>query len=108
MPLTITVKEPLARELQSAADLHKISVEQYALEVLGQAVQKQEWPDTNRRRVALIRQQFAAGLTAAETAELQELQRQVDRQLESLDAAMLNDITHMEQAAAEALDGATH
>ncbi len=107
MPLTITVKEPLARELQSAADLHKISVEQYALAILGQAVQKQDWPSTNRRRVALIRQQFADGLTAAEAAELQELQRQADRHLESLDSEMLNDINQMEQVAAEALDGAT-
>jgi hypothetical protein len=107
MPLTITVTDPLALELQGAADLRRISVEQFALDVLGQAVQRHEWPRANRRRLTLIRQQFAAGLTAAEAAELQDLQRQADQHLESLDSQMLDDVAAMEQAAAGALDGST-
>ena len=74
MPLTITVTDPLAIKLQSEAAARKISVEQFALEVLGQAVQSEEWASANRRRLALIRQQFAGGLTATEEVELQELQ----------------------------------
>src|SRR4051794_21111804 len=104
MPLTITVTDSLAIKLQSEAALRKIPVEQFALDVLGQAVQNDEWAIANRRRLALIRQQFAGGLAAAETAELQELQRRADQHLESLDAQMLNDVTEMEKAGAEALD----
>lgn len=107
MPLTITVTDPLALKLQSEADSRKISVEQFALEVLGQAVQSEEWAIANRRRLALIRKQFAGGLTAGEATELQELQRRADRHLESLDSQMLNDVTKMEKAGAEALDAST-
>ncbi len=107
MPLTITVTDPLAVKLQCEAATRKISVEQFALQVLGQAVQTDEWAIANRRRLALIRQQFADGLTAAETAELQELQDRADRHLESLDSQMLSDVTEMEKAGAEALDAST-
>ncbi|HEV3079882.1 MAG TPA: hypothetical protein VGY66_08890 [Gemmataceae bacterium] len=104
MPLTITVKDPLASELQSKAEMRKIPVEQFALEVLGQAVKRYDWPATNRRRLALIQKQFAEGLTPAEAAEVQDLQRQADQTLEALDAPMLEGIAQMEQMAAKALD----
>jgi hypothetical protein len=97
MPLTIIVTDPLALKLQSEAAGRKMSVEQFALEILGQAVPSDDWVIANQRRVALIRQQFAGGLTAAEAAELQELQQRADRHLESLDSQMLADITEMEQ-----------
>jgi hypothetical protein len=105
MPLTITVTDSLASELQSEADLRKIPVEQFALDVLGQAVQRDEWPRANRRRLTLIQKQFADGLTAAERAELHELQCQADLHLETLDSQMLDDVATMEKAAAGALDG---
>jgi hypothetical protein len=104
MSVTIIVKDPLARELQTVADLRKISVEQFAVEILGQAVQRHEWPTANRRRLTLIRKQFAEGLTAPEATELQDLQRQAGQHLESLDSRMLQDVASMEQATAEALD----
>jgi hypothetical protein len=104
MPLTITVKDPLASELQSKAEMRKIPVEQFALEVLGQAVKRYDWPATNRRRLALIQKQFAEGLTPAEAAEVQDLQRQADQTLEALDAPRLEGIAEMEQMAAKALD----
>lgn len=107
MPLTITVTDPLAIKLQSEAAARKISVEQFALEILGQAVHSEEWVVANRRRLALVRQQFSGGLTPTETAELQDLQRRADQHLESLDSQMLNDITQMEKAVAEALDAST-
>jgi hypothetical protein len=40
--------------------------------------------------------------------ELQELQRQADQRLESLDSQLLADVAAMEHAAAEALDASTH
>jgi hypothetical protein len=104
MPLMLTVTDPLAIRLQSEAASRKISVEQFALEVLGQAVQSDEWATANRRRLALIQKQFAGGLSAEEAAELQELQRRADRHLESLDSPMLRDVAEMEKAGAEALD----
>jgi hypothetical protein len=55
----------------------------------------------------LIRKQFSEVLSAAEAAELQELQRQADQRLESLDGEMLTDVSQMEKKATEALDGST-
>lgn len=107
MSLTINVTDPLAHRLQSEADSRNIPVEQFALEILGQAVQGNESSPGNRRRLALIRKQFAMGLTQAEAAELQELQRQADRRLEALDSAMLNDVAEMEKRAVEAIHGGT-
>jgi hypothetical protein len=107
MSLTITVTDPLARQLQSEADSRNIPVEQFALEVLGQAVQQHDGPPGNRRRLALIRKQFANGLTPEEVTELQELQCRADRHLEGLDAAMLKDVAEMEKAAEEALHDGT-
>jgi hypothetical protein len=86
MPLTITITDPLAIKLQSEAASRKISAEQFALEVLGQAVHSDDWATANQRRLELVRSQFAGGLTPVEAAELQELQCRVDRQLESLDS----------------------
>ena len=60
-----------------------------------------------RSRIPLLRQQFASGLTAEETAELQQLQRQTDEHLESLDSQMLDDVAQMEAAARKAIDGST-
>jgi len=107
MPLTITVEDPLARDLQSSAAQRRIPVEQFALEVLGQVVQKQEWPLANRRRLRLIEKQFASDLTAEEAAELQELQRQADHHLESLDSPLLKDVSQIHHAVTEALDGSS-
>jgi hypothetical protein len=107
MSLTITVTDPLAHQLQSEADSRQIPVEQFALEILGQAVQRQDGPPDNRRRLALIHKQFASGLTSEEVTELQELQRHADRHLESLDAAMLKDVAEMEKATEKALHDRT-
>lgn len=107
MPLTITVSDPLASKLQSEAASRQISVEQFALEVLGQAVPSDAWVIANKRRLALIQKQFAGGLDPAEAAELQELQCRADQHLESLDSQMLNDVDEMEKAGAQALDAST-
>jgi uncharacterized FlgJ-related protein len=106
MPLTITVVGPLAMKLESEAATRNISAEQFALNVLEEAVETDEWTVANERRLALIRRQFAGGLTSAETAELQELQHRADQYLESLDSQMLHDVAAMEKAA-EAYDAST-
>ena len=54
------------------------------------------WRTANRRRVALIKQQFACGLTDTEEDELRSLQELADRQLEGPDAQMLDDVAKME------------
>ncbi len=78
MPLTITVSDLLAVKLQSEAAVRRISVEQFALEVLGKAVQSDARATASRHRLVLIEKQIAGGLDPAEEAELQELQRQAD------------------------------
>jgi hypothetical protein len=55
-----------------------------------------QWNDANRRRLTLIERRFAGGLAAAEEEELQRLQELADRQLEELDAQMLDDVARME------------
>jgi hypothetical protein len=107
MSLTITVEDPLASNLQSSAAEHRMSPEQFALEVLGQAVQNQKWSLANRRRLRLIEKQFASSLTAEEAAELHELQRQADQQLEALDAQLLEGVSQIRKAVTEALNGST-
>ncbi len=49
MPLTITIKDPLATELESQAEMRRIPVEEFALEVLGRAVKRHDWTTANRR-----------------------------------------------------------
>jgi hypothetical protein len=111
MPLTITVADPLAIRLQSEAVARNIPVEQFAAEVLQNAVQSDDrgdgWAMANQRRLAFIRKEFTLGLTAAEAAELQDLQWRADQHLASLDSQMLDDVTEMERAAAQTLDAPT-
>ena len=111
MPLTITVADPLAIRLQSEAVARNIPVEQFAAEVLQNAVQSDDrgdgWAIANQRRLAFIRKEFTLGLTAAEAAELQDLQWRADQHLASLDTQMLDDVTEMERAAAQTLDAPT-
>jgi hypothetical protein len=47
MPLTITVSDPLAVKLESEAATRQISAEQFALDVLGKAVQRDDWAVVN-------------------------------------------------------------
>ncbi len=107
MALTITVTDPLASELLTEANIRKIPVEQFALEVLGWGMQTNGWPSANQRRLAIIKKQFSEGLTPAEEAELRNLQEQADRHLEEMDSQMLEDVAHMERTAAEAVHGST-
>ncbi len=103
MPLTITVPDPLAGRLQSRALAEKVPVDELASRLLEVGIQRplelQQWSSMNQRRVALIEKQFNGSLTGSEHEELQRLQELADRQLEELDARMLNDVSRMEGGA---------
>jgi hypothetical protein len=110
MSLTITVPDPLARLLQSRAEVEKIPVDELATRILETGMQDPlqsgQWTVVNKRRMALIEKQFRNGLTDQEQVELQELQELADRQLEELDAVMLKDLAIMERTARSVLQGA--
>jgi hypothetical protein len=94
--LTITVPEPLAKRLQSRAEVEKVPVEELASRLLETGIQRPlepaQWTIANERRVALIEKRFAGGLTDGEQLELQRLQDLADQQLEELDRLMLEDV----------------
>ena len=100
MSLTITVPDPLARQLQSRAQAEKIPVDELASRLLKTGMQDplepEQWTIANGRRVALIEKRFNSGLTDQEQEELQQLQELADHQLEELDALMLKDVALME------------
>lgn len=109
MSLTITVADPLAKRLQSRAETERVSVDELASRFLQNGVQSplepEHWRTVNRRRLALIEKRFATGLTDDEAAELQRLQELADRQLDELDARLLEDVARMEARAQQVLKG---
>lgn len=81
MSVTITLDDNLVTQLQAQAEARHLSVEALALQILGDAVadgNDAEWRACNQRRIELIRQQFAEGLSADEAGELQQLQDVAD------------------------------
>jgi hypothetical protein len=103
MSVTITLTNPLAEELQTRAAAQRLSVEEFATRLLGQAVQQlddsERWQAQNARRLALLRKSKTAALGADEQAELQQLQAAADRQLEQVDQRLLEELNKMRQAA---------
>ena len=71
MSLTIIVQDPLARLLQSRAEVEKVPVEQLASRLLESGMQNPlepgQWTIANKRRVALIEKRFYSSLTEQET-----------------------------------------
>jgi plasmid stability protein len=110
MSLTINVPDPLAERLQLRAQAENIPVDKLASRILENGMQRpyvpQQWSVANQRRVALIEKRFTSGLTDHELEELQHLQNLADRQLEELDAKMLNDVARMEANARKILGAA--
>ena len=102
MSLTITVTNPLAEELQAQAAARRLTVEEFTVRLLGQAVQQLEssdcWQAQNARRLTLIRKSKVAALDTEEQAELQQLQAAADRQLEQADQRLLEQLKKMRQA----------
>ena len=59
-----------------------------------------EWEIRNRRRLDLIGRSLAANLSPGETAELQQLQTELDKRLEAGDDRLLEQLRLMREAAA--------
>jgi hypothetical protein len=92
MPVTITLHDSLAQQLEKQAGLRNVSLEQWAVEVLlrqsepaaaesnGDAA---PWSDQkNARRCELIDKQIEGTIESAERRELDDLQSQLRRHLD--------------------------
>jgi plasmid stability protein len=110
MSLTIILDDTLVAQLQGQAAACNLSVEALALQILSHAVVHEEdttWQTANQRRIALIRKQFAEGLSADEADELQQLQDMADQQVERFDAQRLDDVQQLYRQAKRLIDGAS-
>jgi hypothetical protein len=111
MELTISLNEEHAAQLQRQASSRQLSPEQFARDLLGEAlgrmVEDEIWGTVNQRRIDLIRKSRAAGLSAEETKELEQLQAAVDRRLEPMDRQLLASAEHFRHLA-ESLPDATN
>jgi hypothetical protein len=93
MNLTISLDEKQAAHLQRQASARQLSAEQFARDLLGDAlgriVADETWGALNRRRIDLIGKSRSSGLSAEEARELEHLQAAVDRRLEPMDRQLL-------------------
>lgn len=103
MPVTITLDDELAQRLEQQARARRVSLQQWAIQVLSQAPgvsqQADAWREFNARRLQLIRQRHEKGLSEAEDAELAELQATADRWLEPVDRQRLEMLKPYEELA---------
>jgi hypothetical protein len=94
MSVTITLNDDLVGPLRKQAQTRRVSVEQWALTILGHAVENPDelrsWANLNQRRFDLIQKRYSGGLDRAEEIELQELQDSVAKLLEPADRRMLD------------------
>lgn len=101
MSVIINVHDDLACRLQAAAVSRSLSVEEFAITILDDAVPPseadQDWGRCNRRRLELIRMSTKCELTDEEQAELDRLQSCLDEQFESFDAGLLSQLGEMRQ-----------
>jgi hypothetical protein len=106
----ITLDDTLAAQLQAQAEARNLSVEALALQILSEAVANgddTEWRACNQRRIALIQQQFAAGLSADEARELQQLQDLADQHVERVDEQLLHDVKRLYSRAKRIVDASS-
>ena len=109
MSLTIILDDTLVAQLQVQAEARHLTVEALAVHILSHAVGHKDdtaWRTDNQRRIALIRKQFAEGLTPDEADELQQLQDMADHQVERFDVQRLDDIQQLYRQAQRLVDGA--
>ena len=108
MSMTITLTDDLVGRLRMQAQPRQISVEQWALTILGHAAEHpdelQNWANLNRRRFDLIRKRYSTGLDQAEEDELRQLQESVAEVLEPADRRMI-DMLKPYQELAQQLSG---
>jgi hypothetical protein len=93
MNLTISLDDKQAAQLQKQASSRRLSPEQLACALLGDAlgriVEEETWDAANRRRLDLLGKSRSAGLSTEEAKELEQLQAAVDRRLEPMDWQLL-------------------
>jgi len=94
MSMTITLTDDLVGQLRMQAQGQRLSVEQWALTILGHAAEHPDelrsWANLNRRRFDLIQKRYSTGLDRTEENELRELQDSVAKLLEPADRRMLD------------------
>lgn len=93
MSLTITLNDDLAKRLGAQAQAQQKSVEDWALTILGHAVENPDellnWSRLNQRRFELIQKRYSEGLDESEEQEFARLQDSVARLLEPHDRQMI-------------------
>jgi hypothetical protein len=103
MPITIDLQDELVQRLQRQAEARQLSLHEWVIRVLSRAPefpdQPEAWRELNTRRFQLIHQRHQGGLSAAEEAELAELQATADKWLEPLDQQRLEMLKPFEELA---------
>src|SRR5215510_11775378 len=110
MSVTITLNDNLVAQLQVQAEACNLSVEALALHILEEAVTNGDnvaWRVCNKRRIELIRKQFAEGLPPDEADELQQLQDMADQHVERFDERMLDDVKRLYSQAKRIVDASS-
>lgn len=106
MSVTIVLSEEMAARLRTQAQAQQLSIEQWALTILGQASENpnefEAWARLNRRRFALIRRRYTGGLDEAEERELAGLQSAVATVLSPWDQELSEHLRPFESLAAQA------
>jgi hypothetical protein len=104
MTLTINLDQALAVQLRKKAAARQLSVEEFAVRLLGEAVgqleEMERWEQQNQRRLGLIRKSATTQLSAQEETELDALQSVLDRRLEPMDDRLLAELDRMKKAVA--------
>ena len=103
MSVTITLADDLADRLRAQALARELPVQQWALMILTQAIERPDdgvpWKELNRRRLELIHRKYHGGLAEAEEGELVALQALADKHLEALDRPRLEWLAPHEELA---------
>lgn len=102
MELTITLADHLATELTHRAAARQQSPEEFVEQLLGIALRQLDnddaWRQKNCRRLELIRNSMTGPLEATEQAELDQLQAEADRRMETVDNQLLEEQQWVRQA----------
>src|SRR5258708_2083397 len=103
MPITIDLRDDLVQRLQRQAEARQVSLQDWVIQLLHRSQEfpdpPEAWRQLNARRFQLIHRRHQGGLTAAEEAELAELQATADQWLEPLDRRRLERLQSYEQLA---------
>ena len=103
MAVTVVLDEELAGQLKQQADAVQVSVREFAIHILEDAVQSpsdsQAWKKIHTRRLDLIAQEYSQGLSAQEAQELDALQEVVAKASTPEDWQLLKTLAAYEQRA---------